>query len=75
MAILATMEITPEDFVEMYSDLDIVKLCRKHDKMDELIDYIEKTYCNDCSHWYDYKVYDDLNGYAEEIKALFGIKE
>lgn len=44
MAILATMEITPEEFVDMYSDLDIIKLCEKHDKMDELIDYIYDMY-------------------------------
>ena len=44
MAILATMEITPEEFVDMYADLEIIELCRKHDKMDELIDYIYDMY-------------------------------
>ena len=44
MAILATMEITPEEFVDMYADLEIIELCRKHDKMDELIDYIYVRY-------------------------------
>lgn len=72
MAILATMEITPEEFVDMYSDLDIIKLCRKHSKMDELIDYIYDMYSlgtNIASE----DVYDSLERDTEELKAEFGI--
>ena len=72
MAILATMEITPEEFVDMYSDLDIIKLCRKHDKMDELIDYIYDMYSlgGDTE---EGEVVHALERDLEEIKAEFGI--
>ena len=72
MAILATMEITPEEFVEMYSDLDIIKLCGKHDKMDELIDYIYDMYSlgTDTE---EGEVAYALERDLEEIKAEFGI--
>lgn len=59
----------------MYADLELIAVFREYGKLEELRNYIEETYCNDSSHWYDYKVYDDLNGYAEEIKRLLGIKE
>lgn len=68
--------MTADDIIEMYDgDLELITVFKEHGKLEELRDYIEETYCNDYSHWYDYKVYDDLNGYAEEIKALFGVKE
>ena len=72
MAILATMEITPEEFVDMYADLDIIKLCKKHDKMDELIDYIYDMYSlgKDTE---DGEVTCALERDLEEIKAEFGI--
>lgn len=72
MAILATMEITPEDFVDMYSDLDVIKLCEKHDKMDDLIDYIYDMYSlgRDTE---EGEVADALERDLEEIKAEFGI--
>lgn len=68
--------MTADDIIEMYDgDLELIKVCREHGKLEELRNYIEKTYCNDCSRWYDYKVRNDLEGYAEEIKGLLGIKE
>lgn len=68
--------MTAGDIIEMYDgDLELIAVFREQGKLEELRDYTEKTYCNDSSHWYDYKVYDNLNGYAEEIKELFGIKE
>lgn len=72
MAILAIMEITPEEFAEMYSDLEIINLCRKHDKMDELIDYIYDMYSlgTDTE---DGEVAHALERDLEEIKAEFGI--
>lgn len=72
MAILATMEITPEEFVDMYSDLEIVNLCRKHGKMDELIDYIYDMYSlgGDTE---EGEVAHALERDTEELKAEFGI--
>ena len=72
MAILATMEITPEEFCDMYSDLDIIELCREHDKMDELIDYIYDMYSlgTDTE---DGEVAHALERDIEELKAEFGI--
>lgn len=72
MAILATMEITPEEFCDMYSDLDIVNFCRKHGKMDELIDYIYDMYSlgGDTE---EGEVARGLERDLEEIKAEFGI--
>lgn len=68
--------MTADDIIDMYDgDLELITVFREQGKLEELRDYIEKTYCNKCSHWYDYKVYDDLDEYAEEIKELFGIKE
>lgn len=63
--------MTADDIIDMYDgDLELIKICREQGKLEELRDYIEKIYCNCCSHWYDYKVYDDLDGYAEEIKGI-----
>lgn len=72
MAILATMEITVEDFIEMYGDLDIIKLCQRHDKMDELIDYIYDMYSlgTDIE---DEEVANALERDTEELKAEWGI--
>lgn len=68
--------MTADDIIEMYDgDLELIALCREHGKLEELRDYIEETYCDDHSHWYDYKVYDDIEEHAEEIKGLLGIKE
>lgn len=68
--------ITADDIIDMYDgDLELIKVCREHGKLEELRDYIEKTYCDDNFHWYDYKVYNDLEEHSEEIKELFGIKE
>ena len=72
MAILATMEITPEEFVDMYADLEIIELCRKHDKMDELIDYIYDMYSlgTDTE---DGEIAYALERDTEELKAEFRI--
>jgi hypothetical protein len=72
LAILATVEITPEDFVDMYADLEIVELCGKHDKMDELIDYIYDMYSlgTDTE---EGEVAHALERDLEELKAEFGI--
>ena len=66
------MEITPEEFCDMYSDLDIIKLCEKHDKMDKLIDYIYDMYSlgTDTE---EGEVAHALERDLEEIKAEFGI--
>lgn len=67
--------ITADDIIDMYDgDLRLITVCREHGKLEELRDYIAEIYCNDSSHWYDYQVYNDLDGYTEEIKALLGIK-
>lgn len=68
--------MTADDIIDIYDgDLELIKVCREHGKLEELRDYIEETYCNDCSRWYDYKVRDDIEDDAEEIKGLLGIKE
>lgn len=72
MAILATMEITPRDFVEMYTDLEIIELCEELGKMDDLIEYIRDMYeLGQDTQSED--VYDSLERDLEELKAEFGI--
>ena len=72
MAILATMEITPRDFIEMYTDLEIVELCEEHGKIDDLIEYIRDMYeLGQDTQSED--VYDSLERDLEELKAEFGI--
>nr|DAO16655.1 MAG TPA: hypothetical protein [Caudoviricetes sp.] len=72
MAILTEIEITPRDFVEMYTDLEIVELCEEHGKIDDLIEYIRDMYGlgEDIQ---SEDVYDSLERGLEEIKAEFGI--
>lgn len=72
MAILAMMEITVEEFIEMYADLEIIKLCERHNKMDELIDYIYDMHSlgTDIK---DGEVANALERDTEELKAEWGI--
>ena len=74
MAIISEIDITPNDFIDMYDgDLEIITLCRKHGKLKELKDYIYKAYaCGNSI--YDYQVYDELQGNIKELKELFEIE-